>query len=101
MVVETLARALTESIHDSRLIDIVRGHFQLHPVADGEANKSFSHFARDMGEDYVIVRQADAEHRAGEHGGNQSFELELFFEWHADLLAGVPQGETPAAKLPC
>jgi len=102
MIGDNLARigALAESIYDPRLVDIVRRHFQLHPVANGEADKTFPHFARDMGEDNVIVRQADPKHGAGEHGGNQSFQLQLFFEWHADLLAGAPVSGTPAAKLP-
>jgi hypothetical protein len=100
MVLEAFVRprGLTESIYDASLIDIVRGHFQLYPVANGEADKAFSHFARDMGENHVVVRKANPEHRAREHGGDQSFQLELFFEWHADLLAGVPQNGTPAAK---
>ena len=53
-----------------------------------------------MGENDVVVSQADAEHGAGEDGGDESLQLQLFFEWHSDLRAGVPQSRTPAAKLP-
>jgi hypothetical protein len=55
---------LTEAIYDPRLIDIVRGHFELHPIANGEADKTFPHFARDVGEDHVVIWEADAEHCA-------------------------------------
>src|SRR5437763_8251419 len=69
----SLGRAqLTKPIHDPSHVDIVWGHFQVHPIANGEPNKTFSHFARNMSEHDVIVRKANSEHGARENGGNQS-----------------------------
>ena len=50
---------------DAGLFEVVRGHFHFHAVADGEADKAFSHLAGDGGEDEVFVVQFHAKHGAG------------------------------------
>ena len=44
------ARIELKPVHYSRLVQIVRGHLHLDPIADGQPDKPFPHFARDMGQ---------------------------------------------------
>ena len=59
---------LPEPIDDPRLREIVRRHFQLHAIARGETDESLAHFARDVREHEVLVRQLHAKHGSGEDG---------------------------------
>ena len=51
--------AISESINDFRLGSVVLRHLNFHPVSDGKANKTFSHFAGDLGESELIIRESN------------------------------------------
>ena len=55
------------SIGDARLVQIVRRHFDVVLVADADADEIFPHFARDMSQNLMTIRQRDQEHGAGQH----------------------------------
>ena len=65
--------------NDPRLVEVVRGHFHFHAVADDEADKTFAHFAGDGGEDLVLVVEFDPEHRARQHGQYTPLHLNVLF----------------------
>ncbi len=77
-----LKSSLAEPVDDSGFVDVVRGHLKLHAVAGGKANEAFAHFARDMGENGVIVRELDAEHGASQDGSDLPFQFDSFFRIH-------------------
>lgn len=69
---------LSKPINDARFIDIIRRHFEFHPVPGSEANETFAHFSRDVREDETLVRQFDAEHCARENRNDFSLNLDRF-----------------------
>jgi hypothetical protein len=69
---------LAKPINDARFVDIVGGHFQLHPVADGQANKAFAHLSGNVCENEMFVRELNAKHCARENGNDFSFQLDRF-----------------------
>jgi len=73
---------LAEPINDARFVDIVGRHFQLYPVADGQANKAFAHLSGNVGENEVFVRKLNAKHCARENGNDFSFQLDRFSGIH-------------------
>jgi hypothetical protein len=73
---------LSQPIHNPALVKVVRGHFQLHPVAIGEADEAFAHFARDMGENLVLIGQLHPEHGPGENGDDFAFGFDKFVWLH-------------------
>jgi hypothetical protein len=72
------------SVGDSRLVQIVLGHFDVYLVADGNADEIFAHFARDVREDFVAVGQFDPEHGAGEHLCDGSRQFDVLFSRHGE-----------------
>ena len=74
--------ALTETVNDPRLVQIVRRHLDFHAITRGQPNEALPHPAGDVREDEVLVRQFDAEHRAGENGSDFSFGFNDFFYGH-------------------
>ena len=70
---------LCEPINDTRLVDVVRRHFEFHTVANGEADKAFAHFSRNVGEHEMFVCQRDAKHCAGKNGHDYPFHFDSFF----------------------
>ena len=81
---------LAESVNDSSLVDVVRRHLKLHAIASGEANEALAHFARDVGEDGVVVSQLHPEHGPGEDGSNFPLEFDSFFRIHIYCKTGAP-----------
>ena len=73
------------TINDAGFIQIVRGHFHIDLVADGDADEVFSHFARNMGEDFVSIGEGDPEHRAGQHLRHISSQFYWVFFWHNNV----------------
>ena len=73
---------LAEPINDARFVDIVGRHFQLYPVADGQANKAFAHLSGNVRENEVFVRKLNAKHCARENGNDFSFQLDRFSGIH-------------------
>ena len=73
------ALALAQAPGDAALIQVVRGHFHLNAVADGDADPTFAHLAANRGEDDVFVWQFDAEHCPGEDDGDDAFNFNVFF----------------------
>ena len=54
-------------VGDARLVEVVGRHFDVHLVADGDADEIFAHFAGDVRENRMAIRQLDPEHRSGQH----------------------------------
>lgn len=50
---------------DAGFGEVVRRHLNIHFVANADANKVFPHFAGNMREDLVSVREGNTEHCAG------------------------------------
>ena len=70
---------LCESINYTRFIDVVRRHFEFHPVAGRETDKTFAHFSGNVREHEVFIRQRNAKHRAGKDGHDCPFYFDSFF----------------------
>jgi hypothetical protein len=64
---------------DARLVQVIRRHFHLHSVADRESHPTFSHFAANRRQHDVLVRQLNAEHRAGENYCYDAFYFNVLF----------------------
>jgi hypothetical protein len=69
--------ALLQPPNDAGFVQIVRRHLHFDAVADGEADKAFTHFARDGRQDEVVVGECDSEHGPGQDGVDNSFD----FDW--------------------
>jgi hypothetical protein len=72
-------KILSEAVNDASFIDVVGGHFHFNPIANGKANKAFAHFARDMGQDLMLVSQRHTEHGPGQNCQDRSFHFNGFF----------------------
>jgi hypothetical protein len=70
------------AINNPRFVQIVRGHFHVDLIADGNTDKIFPHFAGDMGEDLVPIGQRDTEHCAGKHLRHISRQFNWLFFRH-------------------
>jgi hypothetical protein len=81
---------LTQSIGDARFGQIVRGHLEADAVADGEADEMPPHFAGNVGEDFVLVVQHYAKHRARQNRLNGPFQFNWLFTAHTVLLWTIP-----------
>jgi hypothetical protein len=70
------------------LVQVVRRHFHFYTVARGDFNPTLAHLAANGCQDDVIVRQCDAEHRAGKDRGNDAFDFNmlLFLLIHSIFL---------------
>ena len=70
---------LPDPVDDACLVHVVGRHLHLHTVPGGQADEAFTHLARDMGEDEMLIREFDTEHRARKHVHNPSLDLDVFF----------------------
>ena len=66
-----------QSPDNTPFVQIVRGHFHFHAVANRESDPAFAHFSGDGGQDEVLVIQFDAEHGSGQDRKHYS----LDFNW--------------------
>jgi hypothetical protein len=69
-------------INDTGLVCIVGRHLQSDAVPDGKADETFTHSARNMCKNEVLIGESNTEHRAGQHGHNCSFQFDGFFYRH-------------------
>jgi hypothetical protein len=79
---------LFEAIDNPGLVEVVRGHLDFDAITYSEANETLSHFARDMGQNDVLVVEFNAEKGAGQHRVDASLEFEGFFSDCLLLHAG-------------
>jgi hypothetical protein len=75
----------TESISDSRFRQIVGGHLEADPIADGQADEMPAHFAGNMGKYLVLIVQHHTEHGARQNRLNGSFQFNWLFGAHTAL----------------
>jgi hypothetical protein len=66
----------SEAVDDAGFVGVVGGHFDFDAVAYDEADEAFAHFAGDVGEDFVGIREFDPEHGACENRGDGAFQLD-------------------------
>src|SRR2546421_322031 len=53
---------LTQPIDNPGLIEIVRRHLELDPVAGGQADETLSHLSGNVGEHEMVICKFDSEH---------------------------------------
>jgi hypothetical protein len=75
-------RILAQAIGNTGFGQIVGGPFKTDTVADGEAHKVPPHLAGDMGQDFVLIIQHDAEHGAGQNRLDRPFQFNGLFTTH-------------------
>ena len=71
--------ALPEPPGNTRLVQVVRRHFHLHMIADGEAHPALAHFAANRRQYHVLVREFNPEHRARQDNRYNSFHFNMLF----------------------
>lgn len=81
----------SETINDAGLVRVVRGHLDFDAVTDDEADEAFAHFAGNMGEHFVGVREFYPEHGASQNGGDGAFEFDGGFLVF-DFILAAPDG---------
>jgi hypothetical protein len=64
---------------DTAFGQVVGGHLHADAVTDGEPHEMFTHLARDMGQDLVIVVEFYPEHGAGQNSQNAAFNCYVLF----------------------
>ena len=69
-------------VGDARLVQIVGRHFDVDLVADADADEVFPHFAGDVREHLMPVRQGDAKHGARQHLLDVAGQLDWLFFGH-------------------
>ena len=74
--------AMSESINDASFGGVVGRHLHFHPVADRKANETLAHFAGNVRENEMVVRQRDAKHGPGEHRHNGALQFDGLFRIH-------------------
>lgn len=74
--------AMSESINDARPGGIIWRHLHFHPIANREANETLAHFAGDVRENKMIVREGDSKHGPGQNRRNRPLQLDCFFRIH-------------------
>lgn len=67
-----------------RLGKIVGRHLDIDFVADADADEVFAHFARDVRQDLVPVRQSHAKHGARKDLCHRAGQFDWFFFSHAN-----------------
>ena len=70
---------------DPGFAEIVRGHFDVHFVADADADEVLAHFAGDMGEDFVAIGKGDAEHGTWENLRDRADQFDWIFFRHSAI----------------
>jgi hypothetical protein len=73
------------TIYDARLIEVVRRHFDIHFIADGDPNEIFPHFPGNVRKDFMSVGQGDAKHGAGKHLRYISCQFDWLFFRHKKI----------------
>ena len=97
--VEVIAHS-SKPINNTGLVCIVGRHLESDAVADGKADETFTHSARNMCKNEVLIGESNTEHRAGQHGHDCSFQFDRFFCRHKAIKKSKPALESsePAAK---
>ena len=68
--------------NDASSCQIVRGHFQLYPIAVRETDEPLPHLSRNMSENLMLIRQLNPEHRSSEDGGDFTLGFDCLFCRH-------------------
>jgi hypothetical protein len=63
---------LSEPVNDTSLTKIVGRHLHPDKITHGQADKPFSHLARDVGEYDMLIGKLNFEHCSREHSDNLS-----------------------------
>lgn len=64
---------------NTRLVQVIRGHFHLYPVAGCDAHPTLAHLAADRRQNQMFIWQFHAKHRAGKHCCDDAFHFDMFF----------------------
>ncbi len=71
---------------DAGFAQVVGRDLDVDFVPDTDADKILPHFAGDVRQHFVSIRQGDAKHRARQHLGHSAFQLDWLFFSHATNL---------------
>ena len=63
-----MRNALSQSIRDAGLVDIVGRNLQFYTIPDNKTDKALAHFAGNMRQHLVIILQLHLEHCSGQNG---------------------------------
>ena len=76
-------------VDDAHLVKVAGRHFDVPPVAKGDADEIFAHLAGDVRENRVAIRQLDSKLRSGRHLPDMAGQFNrLFFGHGAAVVAG-------------
>ncbi len=92
-------KGLSQAINDPALVEVVRGHFELHAVAVGEADEAFAHLSGDVRENLVLIGEFDTEHGARENGDDLAFGFDKLGCLHREKLRAGDQGQSSGVRL--
>src|SRR5262245_7330819 len=67
---------------DARFAEVVWGYLDLDAITDADADEVLAHFAGNMREDFVPVRQGNAKHCARQHLGHRALQRDRLFFCH-------------------
>jgi hypothetical protein len=70
---------MSEPVNNPGFGGIVGRHLHPHAIAHRQANEPFAHFARNMREHEMLVRERDSKHRSGQHARDRSLQLDRLF----------------------
>jgi len=91
---------MSETVNNPRFGGIVGGHLHPHTITHRQANETFAHFARNMREDKMIVRERDPKHCSRQHAHNRSLQLDRLFRVnHYRCLSGSTVGDALSIPL--
>jgi hypothetical protein len=71
--------SLCEPINNTRLLDIVRRHFEFHTVTNRKADEAFAHLSGNVRKHEMFIRERHAKHCAGKNGHDCPFHLYCLF----------------------
>src|ERR1051325_12063140 len=71
--------------------EVVRRKLNIHLIADADADEILAHFARNVGENFMFVRQGHAKHRSWQDLGDRANNLNWLFLFHATNSAIMGQ----------
>ena len=79
---------MSESINDAGFGSIVGRHLHFHSITNGKPNETFAHLSGNVGENKMIVRERDAEHRSWKHHHDGNLQYDRFLRPHDAYALG-------------
>ena len=81
----------TDPPHDARLVQIIRRHLHLPPIARRQAHEPFPHLARNRRQHLMFVVQLHPKHRPRQHREDLSFYFNMLFHCSLFCILTLPE----------